>query len=109
MSTSPLKVATATVSVHRAMFTLSGDKVQFQPLLSTFNEKKTKMKKYDPNDKTNHFEFSPSEDSGHSGHPPSLISVLFGRIKKAGWVRTEPSSLFVTQCFKLIEPNSDVY
>ena len=28
----------APVSVYRAMFTLSGDNVQYQPLLSTFNE-----------------------------------------------------------------------
>ena len=80
VSTSTLTVATATVNVYRAMFTLSGDNVQYQPLLSTFNEK-TKIKKYDHNtlsDMTNanHFEFSTSEDLGHSGHPPSLISVL---------------------------------
>ena len=48
-STSTLTVATATVIVYRAMFTLSGDNVQCQPLLSTFNERKTKIKKYDHN------------------------------------------------------------
>ena len=90
MSTSTLTIATATVSVYRAMFTQSGDNVQYQLLLSTFNEK-TKVKKNYHN--TNHFEFSLSEDSGHSGHPPSLISVLGGRIKKAGWMRTKPISL----------------
>ena len=104
MSTRPLPstltIATATVSVYRAMFTLSGDNVQYQPLLSTFNEK-TKLKKYDHNtlsDMTsiNHFEFSTNEDSGHSGHPSSLISVLGGRIKKAGWMRKEPISLVLS-------------
>ena len=48
VSTSTLTVATATVSVYRAMFTLSVDNVHYQPLLSTFNEK-TKIKKYDHN------------------------------------------------------------
>ena len=48
MSTATLTVATATVSVYKAMFTLSGDNVQYQPLLSTFDEK-TKIKKYDNN------------------------------------------------------------
>ena len=41
--------------------------VQYQPLMSTFNEK-TQIKKYARHDNTNHFEFSPSEDSEHSGH-----------------------------------------
>ena len=41
-----ITVATATGSVYGAMFTLSGDNVQYQPLLSTFNEK-SKIKKYD--------------------------------------------------------------
>ena len=81
------------------MFTLSGDNLQYQPLLSTFNET-TKIKKYDHNTsdkhKTNHFEFSPSEDTEHSGHPTSLISVLGDRIKKAGWMRTEPISLVLS-------------
>ena len=40
--------ATATVSVYRAMLTLSDDNVQYQPLLSTFNEK-MKIKKFDHN------------------------------------------------------------
>ena len=73
----PVSVYTP-VSVYRAMFTLSGDNVYCQPLFSTFNEK-SKIKKYDflRHDKINHFEFSPSEDMGHSGHPPSC------RIKKA--------------------------
>ena len=44
-------------------------------------------------DKTNHFEFSSSEDSGHYGHLPSLISYLGGRVKKAGLMRREPISL----------------
>ena len=39
VSTSKLTVATATVSVYMAMFTLGGDNVHYQPLLSTFNEK----------------------------------------------------------------------
>ena len=47
VSTSTLTVATANVSVYRAMFTLSGDNAQYQPLLSTFNGKKRKIKKYD--------------------------------------------------------------
>ena len=81
MSTSTLTVAVATVSVYSVMFTLSGDNVHYQPLLSTFNEK-AKIKKYDHNIFTNHFKFSSNEDSGHSGHPPSLINVLGGRIKK---------------------------
>ena len=91
MSTSTLTVAVATVSVCRAVFTLSGDIVQYQPLLSTFNEK-TIIKKYDGNSFSDHFELSSSEDSGHSGHPPSLISVFGGRIKKAEGMRTEPIS-----------------
>ena len=40
--------ATATASVYKAMFTLSGDNVQYQLLLSKFYEK-TKIKKYDHN------------------------------------------------------------
>ena len=48
MSTSTLTVATASISVYRAMFTLSGDNVQYQTFLSTFNGK-TKIKKYDFN------------------------------------------------------------
>ena len=48
VSTSTLTVATAAVSVYRVMFTLSGDNVQYQPLLSTFNEK-TKIKKFEQN------------------------------------------------------------
>ena len=55
--------------------------VHYQPLLSSFNEK-AKIKKHGHNIFTNHFKFSSSEDSGHSGHPPSLINVLGGRIKK---------------------------
>ena len=49
MSTSTLTVATATatVSVYMVMFTLSGDNVQYQMLLYTFNGKKKKIKKYD--------------------------------------------------------------
>ena len=35
------------INQYRAMFTLSGDNVQ--SLLSTFNEKKTKIKEYDHN------------------------------------------------------------
>ena len=49
MSTSTLTGAIATASLYRAMFTLSDDnirKAQYQPLLSTFNEK-TKIKKLD--------------------------------------------------------------
>ena len=93
MSTSTLTVATAIVSVYRAMFTLSGDNVHYQPLLSIFNEK-TKIKKYDhytfsDMTNTNHFELSPSKDSGHSGHPPSLISVLGGRIKLDGCAQNQ--------------------
>ena len=66
VSTSPLMymltltVATATVSVYRAMFTLSGDNVQYQLILSTFNEK-TKIKKYYHNifsDMTKHVSIS---------------------------------------------------
>ena len=48
VSTSTLTVITATVSVYRAMFTLSGDNVHYQPLLFAFNEKK-KIKKNDHN------------------------------------------------------------
>ena len=77
-ATLSVTVATATVSVYRAMFTLSGDNVQ--PLLSTFNEKKTKIKKYDHNT----FSDMTKQTMGHSVHPPSLVSVLGGRIKKAG-------------------------
>ena len=46
VSTGTLTVATATVSVYRNMFTLSGDTVHYHLLLSTFNEK-TKIKKSD--------------------------------------------------------------
>ena len=48
VSTSTLTVALATVSVYRAMLTLSGDNIHYQPLLSTFNEK-ANIKKYDHN------------------------------------------------------------
>ena len=62
---------------------------------------KTNIKKYAHNTlsdmtNTNHFEFPPSEDSGHSGHPPSPISVLGGRIEKAGWMRKGPISLVLS-------------
>ena len=53
------------------MLTLSGGNVQHQPLLSTFNEKKKKIK-YDHNTFSDMTKQTINEDSGHSGHPPSL-------------------------------------
>ena len=82
------------------MFSLSGDNVQYQPLLSAFNEKKTKIKKYDHNtlsDMTKQTILSSHRaKTRHSGHSPSLISVLGGRIKKAGWMRKEPMLLVLS-------------
>ena len=101
MLTSTLKVATATVSVYRAMFTLNGDNVQYQPLFSTINVK-TKIKIYDRNtfsDMTKQTILSSHRVKSHDILDihlvtPSLISILGGRIKKAGWIRTEPIRLF---------------
>ena len=50
-SVAPVSVYVDTNGCNRVMFTLSGDNVQYHPLLSTFNEK-TKIKKY------NHIFFS---------------------------------------------------
>ena len=69
MSTSTLTVATATVSVYRAIFTLSGDNVQYQPLLSTFNEKND-IKNMTIILKTNHFGKC-SETERHAKIPTS--------------------------------------
>ena len=90
MSTSTLTVAVTTVSVYMAMFTLSGDNVHYQPLLSTFNEK-AKIKKYDRNtfsDMTNQTILS-SRD---------ILDIRLVRssswvaAQRNGWVRTGPIS-----------------
>ena len=44
-----------------------------------------------PHDKTSKKNFAPSEDSDQPGHPPSLIRVLAGHMKKA-WVLSYPLS-----------------
>ena len=51
-----------------------------------------KIKKYDHNT----FSDMTKQTMGHSVHPPSLISVLGGRKKKAGWMRTEQISLVLS-------------
>ena len=68
------------------MFTLSGENVQYQPLLSTLNEN-TKIKKYDHNTLSDMTKQTILSSHQAITWAPSLISVLDARIKKAGWMR----------------------